>query len=74
MNYVKPLKPVISYLADEINQLKTFFNTWYGKNNKNAYFGSYDIDYLTMKNLFLFVTVSFYFFNLSRSRFLSISL
>jgi hypothetical protein len=40
MNYAKPVKPAISYPADEINKFKTFFNTWYGKNNKNAYFGS----------------------------------
>jgi len=36
--FEKPLKSKINYLTHKITHFKPFFNLWYGKNNKNAYF------------------------------------
>jgi hypothetical protein len=37
--YEKPLKSNITYLTQKIRHFKDFFNPWYEKKNKNAYFG-----------------------------------
>ena len=54
--YRKHEKSLQAYLKDKIRHFKPFFNPWYGKNNKNAYFSLKKEANLTNKLILLSLT------------------